>query len=212
LLTFTDALRQRDSEGLGKLRGDYSRAALDPADKSERLAYLGEGSGGGLVGRKVVSNASIRGGINLKRITLAGLMAVLTLSVGACTAEEMAAESESKKNRSSKANKKSDEPDMTSAQKNAVGSAQNYLDLSGFSKRGLIQQLSSSAGDGYARKDAVFAVNHLSPDWNKEAVQSAKNYLDISPMSKTALIEQLSSSAGDGFTRAQAEYAANKVY
>ena len=68
---------------------------------------------------------------------------------------------------------------MTSGQENALESAQNYLDMSGFSKAGLIQQLSSSAGDGYSKADATFAANNVDADWNEEAVEAAQNYLDI---------------------------------
>jgi hypothetical protein len=103
-------------------------------------------------------------------------------------------------------------PDMSSGQKNALEAGQNYLDTMPFSKAGLIQQLSSSAGDGYSKADATFAANHVDADWNKEAVEAAKNYLDTMPMSKDALIEQLASSAGDKYTQAQARYAASKVY
>jgi CO/xanthine dehydrogenase Mo-binding subunit len=91
-------------------------------------------------------------------------------------------------------------------------SAENYLDLSGMSKAGIIQQLSSSAGEGFSKADATFAANNVDADWKQEAVEAAKNYLDISPMSKDALIQQLSSAAGDKFTPTQARYAANKVY
>jgi hypothetical protein len=104
------------------------------------------------------------------------------------------------------------EPEMTSGQKRALQSAENYLDLTGMSKAGLIQQLSSSAGDGFSKADATFAANNVDADWEQEAVEAAKNYLEISPMSKDALIQQLSSAAGDKFTPAQARYAANKVY
>src|SRR5215208_5266884 len=79
------------------------------------------------------------------------------------------------------------EPEMTSGQKRALESAENYLDLSGFSKAGLMQQLSSPAGDSFSKADARFAVNHVDADWNKEAVESARSYLEISPMSKAAL-------------------------
>ena len=104
------------------------------------------------------------------------------------------------------------EPEMTSGQENAVESAQSYVDMTGFSKKGLIQQLSSSAGEGFSKADAVFAANHVDVNWNDEAVESAQSYLDMSGFSKDALIEQLSSSAGEGFTPAQAQYAADKVY
>jgi hypothetical protein len=55
---------------------------------------------------------------------------------------------------------------------------------SGFSKAGLIQQLSSPAGEGYSKADAKAAANHVDADWN----------------------------AGETFTPAQARYAANKAY
>ena len=77
-----------------------------------------------------------------------------------------------------------EKPEMTSGQKNALESAQNYIDMSGFSKAGLIQQLSSSAGEGYSKADATFAANHVDANWNKEAVEAAKNYLDIDADSK----------------------------
>ena len=43
----------------------------------------------------------------------------------------------------------------------AVESAQNYLDMGGFSEQALIQQLSSSAGDGYTREQATYAVSKV---------------------------------------------------
>jgi hypothetical protein len=84
--------------------------------------------------------------------------------------------------------------------------------MTGFSKNGLIEQLSPSAGEGFARADAVFAANHVDVNWNDEAVESAQGYLDMTSFSKDGLIEQLSSSAGEGFTLPQAQYAADKVY
>ena len=93
---------------------------------------------------------------------------------------------------------------MTSGQENALQAGQNYVDTLAFSKAGLIQQLSSSAGDGYSKADATFAANNVDADWNEEAVEAAQNYLDTMPMSQDALIQQLSSSAGDKFTPAQA--------
>jgi hypothetical protein len=103
-------------------------------------------------------------------------------------------------------------PKMTTSQRNAVESAKNYLQFQAFSKKGLIQQLSSQAGDGFPRADARYAVNHLDVDWNAQAVKSARQYLDTQSFSRSALIEQLSSSAGEGFTLAQAQHAVSKVY
>src|SRR3954468_9459613 len=98
------------------------------------------------------------------------------------------------------------------ANSRALQSAESYLAMSGFSKQGLYEQLSSSYGEGFTQAQAQYAVDHVDADWNKEAVQSARSYLEFSPMSRAELIQQLSSSAGEGFTYEQALYAVNKVY
>ncbi|WP_200881921.1 Ltp family lipoprotein [Nitrincola sp. A-D6] len=41
---------------------------------------------------------------------------------------------------------------LTGPQKNAVRSAEQYLSFQGFSRSGLIKQLSSDFGDGYSRQ------------------------------------------------------------
>jgi hypothetical protein len=103
-------------------------------------------------------------------------------------------------------------PAMTTEQQQAVDAAQNYLSLGqGFSYTGLLQQLTSSAGDGFPKSDAEFAINYLKPDWDQEAVYAAKGYLQLGGFSRSSLLQQLTSSYGNGFTRAQAEYAVNKV-
>jgi hypothetical protein len=94
---------------------------------------------------------------------------------------------------------------------NARRSADNYLNMKGFSREGLVQQLSSSAGDGYAEADAIAAVDTLDVDWNEQAARSAKDYLNMMGFSCSGLIEQLSSSAGDKFTEAEARYGAQKA-
>jgi len=99
----------------------------------------------------------------------------------------------------------------TQSQQNALRSAERYLQTSAFSEAGLIEQLSSEAGDKYPHADAVFAVEHLHVNWNEQAVKAAKQYLSTSSFSCQGLIEQLSSEAGDKYTLAQAEYAAKKV-
>ena len=103
-------------------------------------------------------------------------------------------------------------PSYTVAQANAIKSAQQYLSLGGgFSRAGLITQLSSKNGEGFKQADAVFAVNHIKVDYNQQAVLSAKAYLSMGGFSRAGLIEQLSSKAGDGYTKAQATYAADHV-
>jgi hypothetical protein len=104
-------------------------------------------------------------------------------------------------------------PAMTGSQQQAVDAAQSYLSLgSGFSKQGLIGQLTSSAGNGFQQADAEFAVSYLHPDWNAQAVQAAKGYLALGTgFSRSSLIDQLTSPYGGQFTEAQAEYAVDKT-
>jgi len=94
---------------------------------------------------------------------------------------------------------------------NAIRSAKQYLSFSGFSRQGLIQQLTSDAGDGYEIGDATYAVDSLNVDWNSQAVRSAKQYLSFSGFSCDGLIEQLSSEAGDKYTLSQATYGAQQA-
>lgn len=104
------------------------------------------------------------------------------------------------------------ESDLTPSQKAAVESATSYLTMgTGFSEKGLLSQLTSDAGEGFAKKDALFAIKYLKVDWKKQAVMSAKNYVEMGGFSRSGLIEQLTSSAGEQFTKAQAVYAVNKV-
>lgn len=100
---------------------------------------------------------------------------------------------------------------LTGSQKNAIRSAQQYLSFSGFSRNGLIQQLSSSAGEGYDVTDATVAVDSLNIDWDKQAERSAKQYLSFQGFSCRGLIQQLSSSAGSGYTLQQATYGARQA-
>jgi hypothetical protein len=98
------------------------------------------------------------------------------------------------------------------ANQRALESAESYLAMSGMSRQGLYEQLSSSAGEGFTPGQAQYAVDHVHANWKQEAVESARSYLDMTPMSRAELIDQLTSSAGEGFTYEQAVYAVNKVY
>lgn len=100
---------------------------------------------------------------------------------------------------------------LTGPQKNAVRSAKQYLSMQGFSRDGLIEQLSSEMGDGYDVADATVAVDRLNIDWNTQAVRSAKQYLSMQGFSCDGLIQQLSSSAGDKYTVSQATYGAQQA-
>ena len=109
------------------------------------------------------------------------------------------------------AESKEESSSLTTQQKNAVRSAKNYTSLMGFSRDGLINQLSSEYGDGYSVEDATIAIDSMAIDYNEQAAKSAKNYLDTQGFSCTGLIKQLSSDAGDKYTKEQAEYGAKKA-
>lgn len=104
-----------------------------------------------------------------------------------------------------------DSPRLTGPQRNAQRSASQYLSFKGFSRDGLIEQLSSEYGEGYDVADATVAVDSLDIDYNANAAQSAQDYLNMSGFSCNGLIEQLSSSYGDGYTEAQATYGAQQA-
>ena len=101
----------------------------------------------------------------------------------------------------------------TASQQQALDAAQNYLsDGQGFSRAGLIQQLTSQYGNGFSVADATWAVDNSGADWDAQAVTAAKNYMsDGQGFSRDSLIAQLDSPYGSQFTYAQAVYAAGQV-
>ena len=94
---------------------------------------------------------------------------------------------------------------MTTSQEQAVRKAEQYLDYSAFSKKGLIKQLKY---EGFSAEDATFAVENIQVDWNEQAATKAEQYLDNGAFSRKGLIRQLEY---EGFTQEQAEYGANAV-
>jgi hypothetical protein len=101
----------------------------------------------------------------------------------------------------------------TASQQQALDSAQGYLsDGQGFSRAGLIKQLTSKYGEGFSLADATWAVDHSGANWDAQAVESAKGYMsDGQGFSRAGLIDQLTSPYGEQFTYAQAVYAVNQV-
>jgi len=83
---------------------------------------------------------------------------------------------------------------------NALGQAEMYLNMTGFSYSGLVKQLEF---EGYSREEAVYGVENCGADWNEQAAIKAKEYLAIQKFSKKGLIEQL---RFEGFTKEQAAY------
>ncbi|MFE2612303.1 Ltp family lipoprotein [Micromonospora chalcea] len=100
---------------------------------------------------------------------------------------------------------------VSTEQQNAIRSARSYLRNGAFSRKGLIEQLSSDAGEGYSLEAATHAVDSLNIDYNEQAVKSAQRYLRNGAFSRKGLIEQLSSDAGEGFTHSQAIYGVSEA-
>lgn len=94
---------------------------------------------------------------------------------------------------------------LTRQQQNAVRAAESYLEMGGFSRDGLIAQLSSPFGDQFDEADARVAVDSFSVDWNRQAALAAERYIAMMGFSCRGLIDQLTSVNGERFTRAQAE-------
>jgi colicin import membrane protein len=97
------------------------------------------------------------------------------------------------------------EPETTVSQQSAVRKAEAYIDMGGFSKEGLIDQL---VFEDFSTEDSTFAVNNIDVDWNEQAEIKAKGYMDMSGFSRQGLIEQLEF---EGFTTEEANYGADKV-
>lgn len=99
-----------------------------------------------------------------------------------------------------------DLPLSPASQQNAVRKAQQYLNVTSFSRQGLIEQLEY---DGFSTADATLAVDSITVDWNQQAVAKAKQYLNVTSFSRQGLIEQLQY---DGFTASQAAYGVSVAY
>ena len=94
----------------------------------------------------------------------------------------------------------SSDPNATMGERNALGSAIEYLNVMPFSYSGLIEQLEY---EGYSNSEATYAADNCGADWYEQAVLAAKGYLDAMSFSRQGLIEQLEF---EGFTHDQAVY------
>jgi hypothetical protein len=168
--------------------------------------------------------------LQLRTITL-GLLAVITLGLTSCSAddsedvgravlEERARETSASPSTSTAVTHPrpplttTTEPPTTTTTENpeltnARRSARSYLELKGFSRLGLIDQLSSEYGERYPLDVATTAVDSLDVDWLEEAEEAARDYLELRPFSRAGLVEQLSSAYGDRFTPEEAEHGAD---
>ena len=89
---------------------------------------------------------------------------------------------------------------VSTGKKNALKSAEQYLNVMAFSYSGLIDQLEY---EGYTAEEAEYAAKNCGADWNEQAVLSAKQYLKTMSFSKDGLIEQLEY---EGYSHEQAVY------
>ena len=95
--------------------------------------------------------------------------------------------------------------------RSALKSAEQYLSVMPFSKKGLYHQLSSQAGSKYPAEAARYAVENVKTDWRQNALRAAEHYLETMPFSKKGLYSQLTSSAGSQFPADEARYAVENV-
>lgn len=121
------------------------------------------------------------------------------------TAADRAEVNSKKDGKADKSQAEDEGPEETTAQENARDAAESYLDISAYSRSGLIEQLEF---EGYSTKDATYGVDAQNADWNAQAAASAENYLEMSAYSRSGLIDQL---VFEGYTRKQAEYGVKKV-
>ncbi len=93
----------------------------------------------------------------------------------------------------------------STAQANAREKASEYLQVSAFSRMGLIKQLEF---EGFSKANATYGVDKQNVNWNKQAEKKAQQYLDLSSFSRSGLIKQLEF---EGFTSAQARHGVSAV-
>ncbi len=140
---------------------------------------------------------------------IAGIM--LGLAVG-CSSTENTTTSEVEPSNQKIEESKEVEDNVPMEYKQALKSAQNYIDVMAFSKQGLYDQLTSEYADKYSDEAAQYAIDNVKADYKEEAVEAAQNYLDTMSFSKEGLKDQLTSQYADKYTEEEAQYAIDKVY
>ena len=137
-------------------------------------------------------------------------LAVIGMLFGGCESEETINVEETKA--AAQVEQQVEEEAVPMGHKQALKSAESYLEHSSFSKKGLFRQLTSEYGAGFTEEEAQYAIDNVEVDWKEEAVESAESYLEHSSFSKNELLNQLISEYGAGFTEEEAQYAVEKVY
>ena len=142
----------------------------------------------------------------MRFLTIAAAFLALAAIVGACAPDQAETTAPRDQGAPAETEEAANDDGLSTGQRNAIESAENYLSFAAFSRSGLIEQLEF---EGYSRADAKFAVDSLDVDWSEQAAKSAASYLEMSSFSLSALIDQLEF---EGFTPEQAAYGANKAY
>ena len=88
---------------------------------------------------------------------------------------------------------------------NCLAKAESYLDLMGFSEKGLRHQLEF---EGFESEEIDYAIANIEVDWNEECAEKAESYLDTMSFSKDGLRGQLEF---EDFTSEQIEYGLKAV-
>ncbi len=91
-------------------------------------------------------------------------------------------------------------PKATVGEVNALGTAETYLYMGGFSKQGLREQLKY---EQYSDSEIDYAIENCNADWKEQAAISAENYMNSGNFSRGDLFDQLKF---EGFTDKQANY------
>lgn len=115
-------------------------------------------------------------------------------------ANRVAAEEKAKADEEKKAKEIADKEN-----ENAINTAKQYLDYSGFSREGLIEQLEF---EGYPTESATYAADNCGANWNEECAETAQQYLDYSSFSRDGLYQQLQF---EGFSEEQINYGLSSV-
>lgn len=132
-----------------------------------------------------------------KLFTMATILLLLTILIMGCSTDEIKEAFPNSGN--------ADTSGLTLEEQNALRAAKRYLDVTAFSRSGLIDQLEF---EGYSTEASTKAVDSLNVDWNEQAALKAKQYLKSMPFSRSELIDQLEY---EGFTTEEAEYGVKAV-
>ncbi|MDK7742645.1 Ltp family lipoprotein [Helcobacillus massiliensis] len=107
------------------------------------------------------------------------------------------------------AEKKQD--DVPVEHRNALRSAQNYLDVMPMSKQALFDQLTSEHADKFSKEAAQYAIDNIDADWKENAAKEAKIYQDELAMSRDAIYELLVSEYDGKYTPEEAKYGVDQL-